>query len=607
MATPPTQNFTELDFTKLKQNLKTYLSTRPEFVDFNFDGSMINLIIELLTYNTQQIAFYANMLGAEFFLDTAQRRESVVSRSQELGYVPRSTKAPAAVLDITLQATSPSATSLTIPIGTVFTTTINDTTFKFTTLQVYTSTTFFDSLGNRFFTFSDVEIVEGTRLRSSTVIDPTTISGIVIPNTKIDISRTNVYVAPSNNFSLSVQYTPSENITNINSLSTVFFTEEINDELFRFYFGDGILGKNLDIGNLVTIDYLVCNGSAANGASVFDLSSTISGVSAFTAYTTTSAASGGAEIEDKEKVRFTAPKFFATQNRCITAQDYVSIVNNILSPKSVTAWGGETNDPVALGYVFIAIRKDETTTVNLTDPEKLALETTLIDNYCPLAITPIVVDPDYIHLLITSEVKYNPNILNTNSLQLSSIVEDTIRSYASNDLGVFNQYFRYSKLTRLIDESDIAINNNNLDVILQKRLGSSEIILNPPSPFLSFPVRFYNPIVPGTVISNEFNHDNGTTVDTDVYFKDDGFGVLQLRKTVGITETIIESDIGTVNYLTGQLNVVGFNPETFNATTNDIRISVTPQNKDVSPIKNAILVITSDDNVIVNVVADRVN
>ncbi len=622
-STPPIQNFTELDFNALKESLKDYLRTRPELVDFNFDGSLISIILDVLAYNSQNDGFYANMLGSEFFLDTAQKRDSVVSRANELGYVSRSASSAKAVLDLTLESTSPIATTLTIPTGTIFTSEVEGTTFKFNTLDDYTSTSYYDSLGVRYFTYTNVEIYEGTRLTSTTVIDQTTLTGIVLPNSKVDTSLLEVSVAPSNNINLLVPYVLAQDIMafdgdgdeffNPNPLeptSNAYFIEEINDQLFKVYFGDGVLGKELELGNLVVIKYLVCSESGSNGASTFALSSSITGSAGLTTYETTASAFGGDEIEEIDSVRFNAPLIYASQNRAVTPNDYVAIIKrgggDIPSGlKSVIAWGGEDNVPEALGYVFISVVKESDIDDPLSDGEKEDLENELLNKYSVAAIIPIVVDAEFIYIIPTVTVKYNSKILASGPSALQTAVTNTINIYSEVDLEQFGQYFRYSKLSREIDKTDIAINNNNMTIQIQRRFSP---VLNTAGPY---DIRFNNDVVEGSLSTNDFGYtDDGTPHTSGVTMKTVGAGVFLYYNNVLFSEEMLNNEpgkVGIIDYPTGEINLyAGFVPTNWNGTTNDIRLTMTPTGQDIYPARNIILTIDASLGS-VNVVSDTVN
>ena len=604
------QNFVELDFFNLKESLKDYLKKRPEFLDYDFDGSTINLLLDSMTFNTQNNAFYFNLLASEFFLGTAQKRESVVSRAQELGYTSRSAASAKAVIDIKLTSSNIVNTSLIIPAGTVFTTSVDGKTYKFVTLDDVVSTDRdLSTLANRaIFAFYDVAIYEGSPLVSTTIISNTTLSGVVIPNQNIDTSLLRVTVAESASVDLAVAYSPGRNLLDINPNSNVYFVEEINDQLYRISFGDGNIGKAIATGNKVVIKYLITSGSKPNGARLFTLASTIPTVTGVYNYSVVQSAQAGADIESIESVRFNAPLIYSAQNRAVVPKDYLAIINREYTGlKSVVAWGGEDNVPIALGYVFISIKP--TDRESLTNSEKQDIETNLKDNYCPAAIIPIVVDPELIYLNITATVKYNPTVAVAGPDSIKGKITTAIVNYGASDLDQFSQYFRYSKLSRQIDGSDIAVNNNNIVVEMEKRFVPSLVTPR------SYNFFFRNPVKPeaGVLSSNKFTYKDSNDVEyPDAYFTNDIDGTISINYILNNTVLIADSNVGRLDFTSGSISINNFLATRFGGTLDplgkitDIRIKLVPLNQDIYPVRNVILVI-DQSGVVVNMLPDNIS
>lgn len=604
------QNFVELDFFNLKDSLKTYLKARPEFLDYDFDGSTINLLLDALTFNTQNNAFYFNMLASEFFLGTAQKRESVVSRAQELGYTSRSAASSNAIIDIRLTSSNIVNTSLVMPAGTAFTTSVDGKTYRFVTLDDVVSTDRdLSLLANRaVFTFRNVPIYEGTPLISTTIIDENTLGGVVIPNKNIDTSLLRITVAESEAVDLAVQYSPGRNLLDISPTSNVYFVEEINDQLYRISFGDDSIGKAIKLGNKVVIKYLVTSGAAPNGARLFTLASTIQTVVGVFSYTVIQPAQGGADIETVDSVKFNAPLIYSAQNRAVVPKDYISIINREYAGlKSVVVWGGEDNVPIALGYVFISIKP--TDRESLTNLEKEQIEINLKDNYCPVAIIPVVVDPEIIYLNITAAVKYNSNVAVAGPDAIKTKVTNTIVTYGQSDLDQFSQYFRYSKLSRQIDGSDIAINNNNILVEMEKRFVPNLSVAQ------SYNFFFRNPVVndPGVLSSTRFTYkDEFDTEYEDAYFTNLDDGTIIVNYVLNNVVLIANPNIGRLDFATGSVSINGFLASKLGGTTDpigrvtDVRIRLKPRDQDIFPVRNVILSIDRA-GVTVNMIPDRIS
>lgn len=604
------QNFASLDILDIRNSLKSYLASRPEFVDYNFDGSIASLLLDVLAYNTQYNAFYFNQLASEHFLDTAQKRESVVSRSKEIGYLPRSARSAFAILSIQLIVADVTLTNFVIPNGTKFTTSINNVTYTFQTTQDYNSSTL-DLLtipGSAIFTFPQVYVYEGKLIVESYIINQFNIGGVNLANVNIDISHLVVTVSQSQNVSVAVPYTQATNLITIGPTSTVFFVDEINDQLYRVYFGDNTIGKALTVGNFVQVTSLISSGLSANMASTFSLASTVPGSISVLTLTTVAPSAGGDNIEATESVRFNAPLLYAAQNRAIVPKDYIAlIIQNYPNIKSVVAWGGEDNIPIALGYVFISIKPQDSDA--MPDSLKAIIENDLKANYCSVTILPIIVDPEIMFIPLTMSVKYNSNVATSGANTIANAILNTVVSYSNSDLNQFNQYFRYSKLSRQIDETDLSINNNNIFAKLEKRIvpdftQARTIVLS-----------YRNPLSVSVLCltSSLFSVQSGATNYNNAFLQNDISGNVSLYYTLNNTTTLIQANIGTINFGTGDviitnifITALGPNPNTTGSTFIDLRVQVIPLNQDIFPIRNQILEIDPAE-VSITMIADPIN
>ena len=457
-------NVTELDFDQVRANLKTYMQNQTALADYDFDGSALSTLIDVLSYNTFYNAFNANVQANELYLDTAQVRNNVVSHAKSLGYVPRSRTAASAVLDVTVNASSGSPSSLTMNRGTNFSSTIDGKKYNFVNL---TAQTIQPDAG--VYKFSNVTISQGKlKTFTYTVDDSDTRQKYEIPDVNVDTASLVVKVKPSAVSSADAVYSLVTNIVNVTGTSEVYFLQEGLDGKYEVYFGDNSFGKKLEAGNIVTFEYLITDGAASNNATAFSLDGNISGNTNVNV-SLVSKASGGATKEDIESIRFNAPLSYLSQNRVVTADDYVTIVKNqYANAETVSVWGGEENDPPEYGKVFVSIKPKTGST--LTAAEKQSVIDTILKPKNIVSITPEIIDPVYLYIQLTVFVKYDPNLTSLTSGELTSKVRDVISTYNDTNLKKFDGVFRHSQLLGEIDSADASILNSTVNVGIQKRL-----------------------------------------------------------------------------------------------------------------------------------------
>ena len=416
-------NITDLDFDDVSSSLKEYLKGQSNLKDYDFEGSNLAVLIDLLAYSAHTSAFNANMVASEMFLDTAQIRKNVVSRAKELGYTPSSRTAAKASFDLVV--TNPTVagatpTSLTINRGHEFTTVFDGTSYTFIVLDNKTIT---PSTGQ--FKFENLEIYQG-RLSSDVYRYDNQVSNQRFPmlNPNIDTSTITVNITSNNTVTA---WSRAGDLTGITSTSNVWYLQENDEGLFELYFGDGIIGAEPKDSDLITISYLVTDSNHANGANVFSMSTSINGNSAVT-YTNTVSASGGKDIETPDQIKFSASKFYTSQNRLVTVQDYKAKLQELYpGADSIAVWGGEDNDPPKYGKVFVALKPSQYSN-NLTTAEKTSLTTKLSD-LSVLTVRPEIVDAEILQILLDTNFKYDPTRTSQTKSALETLVRATIISF----------------------------------------------------------------------------------------------------------------------------------------------------------------------------------
>lgn len=458
----------ELDFAQIKSNLKNFLRDQQEFTDFDFEAAGINVLLDILAYNTHYMAFYNNMIANEMFLDTALLRDSVVSHAKMLGYTPRSSVAPRATVDLQVIRSSGTQSTLTLPRFTRFQSLpINGASYTFVNYD--TKTVDYDPTCNRF-CFHDLYIYQGQPLSYTftynAVNNPN--QNFELPDSGIDTSSLEVIVQESATSLRSEKYTLSTDATNVTSTSLVYFLDESRNGKYKIYFGDNVIGKGLTNGNLVTVTYIVTDGVLANKANSFSVVDTIGGFSNSIVYPKV-AASGGDNQETIESVRSASTKAYAANGRGVTKNDLVALINkNYPYFESVNVWGGEENDPPVYGKVFIAAKP--TSGYDITESEKLTVINDVIKPVSVVTVTPEFVDVDYNYLKIFTDVYYDQTKTNRSTDSVKSVVRDAIVAYKNSELNDFNSKFKISRLLRRIDDSDASIQYSDATTIIEKRL-----------------------------------------------------------------------------------------------------------------------------------------
>ena len=571
---------TELDFDDIKANLKTYMKNQTEFSDYNFEGSALSTLIDLLAYNTHYLGMNANMALNEAYLDTATIRSSVVSHAKTLGYTPSSARAPVAYLNVTINNSS--LLSATVAKGTKFTTTVDGDQYAFVVNDAVTTTPV-----NGVLRFSNLPVYEGTLVTAKYTVDSSNIEKqYLLTDNRADTTTLRVSVQNSAADLTTTTYTLATDISQVTATSNVYFLQEVDGGKFEVYFGDNVVGKAPTDGNIVILEYVVTNKSSANGAKVF-AGTSVAGETNIT-IATASAAVGGAEPETIQSIKYNAPLDFASQGRAVTTDDYKVIIPKVYADtQAIQVWGGEDNDPPIFGQVFVSIKT--TSGINLTQAQKDTIAASL-DRYNIASVRPTIVDPEIVKIKLNTSFKFNSNQTTKTSSSLETLIRTTISNYNASDLEKFDGIFRFSKLSRLIDATDPSILSNITTVRMQKTFTPT---LNAAKKYeLKFSNQLYHPhpghnsAMGGITSSTGFNI-NGQS--GEFFMDDDGNGNVRAYSLVGgTTRTYLDTSIGSIDYTTGLITLDSLNV-TASSETAGITITVIPSSNDIVPVRNQLL------------------
>lgn len=547
----------ELNFDTYRANLKTYLQSQAQFKDYNFEGSNFAVLLDVLAYNTYMNAFYMNMIGSEMFLDTATLFESAYSHAKELNYTPSSRSSSAAVVTITLTGLSSTAAYVTIPKNYRISTKINNKNYLFATQEAHTISR---TTG---FTSANISIYEG-KVTTEYFTEANTAASktrYILASANLDTSSIDVQIKSSVSTNTFYTYAKADTLYGLTSTSNVYFVQGYGAGKYEIVFGNGVTGASLVSGNIVKVNYRDCLGAEGDYAGSFTALDTAYADTGEAVQSngirisTVQVSSGGSDRESVESIKFNAPRYYATQDRAVTKDDYVSLIKaNFPSIQSVTVFGGEENTPKQYGKVILVTKSfgsDKT-----PDSTKLSIQNYLRDKM-PLSITPIFQEPDYIYVKLDSKVFYNPSLTTKTVSDIKSAVISTISAFSSTSLQNFNQNMRFSKLATAIDDADTSIVANDTVVQMAKRL------IPTINTAYSTEIYFHNPIYLTTSITDPsinssifFVNLNG--IITAANIKDDGSGLLYL--VTASTQTAI----GTIDYTTGTLVIANLTVVAYN-------------------------------------------
>lgn len=567
MAANNSISLVNLDFDTLKTQLKTYLKGQSQFADYDFDGSNMSVLLDILTYNTHLNAFYLNMVASEMFLDSAQLRNSVISIAKSLNYTPRSTKSARAVLN--LQFAQSGLQSFSIPEGTRFSGKNSRGTFQFVTNE---SLVLFPA--NNFFTANNVTVYEGTLTSDAFVVNYAIENQrFILTNETIDTDSLQVIVSEDNG-QTNTSFTKSTTLYDVTANSSVYFVQATEDTQYEIVFGDGILGRRPKDGSIITCTYRNTNGPDGNEATNFILNDNLGAINGYGSaitpiITVISAGFGGGEAESIEDIRYRAPRYYQAQERAITTNDFASLITQEFQYiKNVHVYGGDQNGQFQFGQVFIA---PITFTGELTSQSEKDEIQTFMKPKTTIGITPVVVDPDYLYVGVQCDVSFRSAETTLSATDIESKVKTAINQYSIDQLTDFNIEFKTSRFEAAIDNADVSISSNDTNIILRKKFRSEPFIRTFPS------VQYRNQIVPGTITSSTFIANGRRFQYTDFNPNNNTFQVQQTDNTAQITNTTnilylkditipgttSYSSAGTIDYIEGIISCNAVTPTSF--------------------------------------------
>lgn len=577
----PYTQLNNLDFTEIKSTLKDYMRSQSDFTDYDFEGSALSQLLDVLAYNTYYTAFNANMVVNELFLDSATLRDNVVSLAKQLGYTPKSITSPSAELGFSVTFPVSGPASIKLKAGTGFVTNYDKTLYRYVTLKDIKV-----PVVNNVATFSDVLLNEGSYVLSTFTYDGSLKDQkFKIQNSAADLNTLVVRVYESAGSSVYEEYKKSDNILQVGSEDKVYFVNEIDDEQYELFFGDGILGKKLTDGNVIEISYILTKGSQSNGAKSFTFSGVfldennvkVSSPFSVGNIAATSIAQGGSEIESIEKIKFNAPKFYGSQNRAVTSNDYSAIVRNLYPAVSdIIVFGGEDQVPPDYGKVFIAVKP--TLANSLTSVTKKELSDKL-KSYTVASVKPVFLDPSILFVEIDSKIYYDGAKTNLLPAEVAAKVSTGVNEYLkTSSTEKFNGKFRYSKFIGVIDSSDRSINSNITEITLRKDFYAQ---INASSFYeICYQNEFLkdcdNPVVTSTGMT-VFEHPNYTS-----YLEDrDGKIVLYRLDSLTGDKILLNDSVGDVDYVKGEIKLYDFTILKGTFSDNRIELRVKPSSNDV--------------------------
>ena len=582
----PYTQVANLDFEDIKVALKEYLRAQSDFTDYDFDGSALSTLIDTLAYNTYYTAFNANMAVNELFIESATLRDNVVALAKQLGYRPKSATAPTAYVSFTVTYDNPTTdTELVLKKGTGFIASYDENIYQYVVQDDVTA-----QVANNTAIFENVEIKEGSLLVNTFTVNTASKSQrFILDNEDIDTTTIRVRVYPGGG-SFNEPYLLSENILGVDGTSKVFFLDEIEDERYEILLGDGVLGRKLENNSRVEVSYLTTNAAESNGVKTFVFSGVLEnpdGVTPQTSVTIDSsvAASGGEALESLKKIKYTAPKAFGAQDRAVTAQDYEAIVRKIYPATSdIIIFGGEDQDPPEYGKVFIALKPKDASYLTSLTKDNIVAE---LEKYVVASVEPRIVDPSILFVELSSKIYYNGSSTDQTPSQIRDKVIGAVQNYLDNsDTEKFNGKFRYSKAVGVIDDADRNINSNLTEVTMRKDFYPS---LN--STFYyelcfqnAFDTECDDPVLSSTAFRvTEYPN-------FDVYVEDRaGKIVLYTIDSASGEKVVLDSDIGDIDYVKGELKMYALTIIRGSFFDNRISVRVKPLSNDIKAVREVYL------------------
>ena len=607
---------TQLDFDSYKDSLKTFLKSQDRFKDYDFDGSNLSVLLDVLSYNTYQNAFYLNMISNEMFLDSAKLRDSVISHAKELNYLPRSFRSSSAVIQLVITSTDTAKRSIVIPKGTSFTSRVDDFTYNFSTTENYVITNRTPSGSSLVYESEPIRVFEGNYLSDTYTVNYDRPLIYKISNKRVDLESLLVTVFEDNGTTVQT-YKRATSLFGHDENSKVFFLQPGIGDTYEVVFGDGVVGRKPKNNSACIIEYRTCNGELPNGAFKFINTARIDNETNIVIETITAAADG-AVAEDLNSIKYNAPRAFTTQERAVTSEDYENLLKaNFPEINAVVAYGGEDATPPQYGRIFLSIDLDE---VDGLPKIKEAEYKKFLRSRSSVAIEPLFVSPDYTYLYVNTNIKYNINLTGLNPEDIRTLVIDSILNHASTNLNNFGRTLRYSRFIRDVDAAESSIISNETKIELVKyltpvlsttvtgsatttsgslvSLATSGVVSSGQNVTIDFKNALQNDI-PGkgseyltgdihVVSSSTFTY-NGLS---NCRLEDDGDGAMRIVNTSGTNNRTILK-IGTVDYDTGIIRINNFNITNYAGTS--LKIYAKPRTLDITSTQNVILNILEND------------
>lgn len=600
----PLVNFTNLDFDQIKSTLKDYLKSNSNFTDYDFEGSNLSTILDVLAYNTYITSYNANMVANEVFIDSATLRENVVALARNIGYIPRSKKSARATVTFFVDTTNinPTPASLILKKGPIASTSgsFGNQSFIFSILEDVTVPVI-----DGFATFTDLEIYEGTLLTSSfTYSTRNPNQKFILPNSGIDTSLISVIVkSNSSPQSPSVKYSLQDSLFSIDKESEVYFLQEIENERYELFFGDNIFGKALSDGNYIEASYIATNGDSGNGVNQFSFSGRLTYTRNSTEYVVTSGisllttglmASGGENIESVDSIKKYAPRIYASQNRALTANDYETLIPAKIYPdtESISVFGGEELIPPQYGKVFISIKPRTGDFLPNLIKENIKLK---LKKYAVAGIVPEILDLKYLYIEVDSKIYYNTNLA-PNAAYVSNIIQSNANKYAeSTELNRYGARFKYSKFLKIIDDGHMSVTSNITKIQMRRDL---RIVLNT---FAEYSIGFGNQFHIGSM--NGYNIKSSkfriAGIQQDLYLSDipdtnrksGTIFLFNVPSSSSTTATVVSRNVGKIDYVKGviTLNPINITSAKVKDGQSIIEISVVPQSNDIIGLQDLYL------------------
>ena len=624
----PFTKFSNLDFDQIKTSIKDYLRTNSDFTDFDFEGSNFSVLIDTLAYNTYITAFNSNMVVNESFLDSATVRENVVSLARNIGYVPRSRTASQATISFTITNTEEvnidtAPSTVTLRAGLVCIASNSSITYTFSIPEDITTTTTLGNVsvnpeGNTITngysaSFDSIKVLQGTFVKKSFTVDGSLDQRFILDNPFIDTSTIVVYVKGSSSKGKGTLYTKVDNILNIDSTSSTFLIQEVQDEKYELLFGDGIFGRKLENESVIDVSYIVTDGKDGNGPSSFTFAGTITDInnnsinlSSQPSITVASGASNGGDIESTDSIKYFAPRLYSSQYRAVTARDYEAIIQQIYpNTESVSVVGGEEIDPPQFGTVFITIKPQNGDFVSDFDKTQILSN---LKNYTLTGITQKIVDLKVLHIELESFIYYNSSkVINVEELK-TNVVNGLTTYSKSTEINKFGGRFKYSKVLSVIDNIENSITSNITRVRIRRNLNA---LLNQ---FVQYELCFgneFNVKSEGLNIKStgfKIAGESSTVFLTDTPNADKLTGVISIvKQDIGDSEkVIIVENAGTVDYIKGEINLTTINITSTVKPNNIIEVQAFPESNDIIGLQDLYLKFNIEDSLI-NMVKDTIS